>query len=133
MDIRGDKRQYTPRSDALLSINSLPHLLLEVVSDEDHEWDRFRMLLQAACLARLRRALRQESADPFIVSAIYIDSNLRAAWYLLYQPDWSNTAVGLILQEATPYLRLGRLDMWWMYLILKIQWRRSSLCFGSTT
>jgi hypothetical protein len=67
------------------------------------------MLLEAACLARLGNALRLDSvvADPFIVSAIYIDDQLFANWYLVYQPNVSDTAVGLFLQEAVRHLRLG--------------------------
>ena len=46
------------------------------------------MLLQAACLARLGNALNQERKHPFIVSEIYIDDQLRARWYFVYQPDY---------------------------------------------
>jgi hypothetical protein len=98
-EIPGDKRKYAPKSDACLHINKFPHLVLEVISDSA-ESDRNRMLLQAACLARLGNALRQGStvADPFIVSAIYIDNQLDAKWYLVYQPDVLDTTVGLFLR-----------------------------------
>jgi hypothetical protein len=111
-EVAGEKSQYTPRSDALLCINLFPHLILEVMSDGAHS-DRNRMFLQAACLARLGNALRQDLAvsDPFICSAIYIDEELCATWYLVYQPHAPHPAVGLILPQAVHYLRLGRLNM----------------------
>ena len=63
-----------------LALLDFPHLIVEVISNRAQS-DCRRMLLQAACPARLDNAfrlgsaLKQESADPFIVSAIYI-SNL---------------------------------------------------------
>jgi hypothetical protein len=94
---------YTPKSDASLCINKIPHLVLEIISTSA-QTDCNRMLLQAACLARLGNALRWHLVPtPFIVSAIYIDDQLRARWYLVYQPSPSGTAVGLILQEAVHY------------------------------
>ena len=116
-DVSGDKCQYTPKSDLSLRINNFPHLVLEIISDFENIFDqaqsgRNRMLLQSACLARLGNALRRNpEGDPFIVSAIYIDYMLCATWYLLYQPNVSDTTVGLISQDALHYLRLGRLDM----------------------
>ena len=110
-DIQGSKLKYTPKSDASLRINNLPHLILEVISDSA-ESDRFRMLLQAYCLARLGNALRKmpKVGDPFIVSAIYIDDALCAKWYYMYQLDGENAPVGLVLHEAVHHLRLGRLN-----------------------
>ena len=110
VELPGSTRQYTPKSDASLRINKFPHLLLEVISDSGQS-DCNRMLLQAACLARLGNALRKDPKRPFIVSAIYIDEELHAKWHLVYQPVTSNTAVRLILQDAVHYLRLGRLNM----------------------
>jgi len=104
------KRKYTPKSDVSLRINKIPHLLLEIVSDAT-ESDCRRMLLQAACLARLGNVLGKHPEHPFIVSAIYVDLTLSAKWHFVYQPHTSDT-VGLILQEAIHYLRLGRLSMW---------------------
>jgi hypothetical protein len=96
-DVQGNKSRYTPKSDASLCINRFPHLILEIISDQAQS-DCTRMLLQAACLARLGNALKQDpGADPFIVSAIYIDDQLHAKWYLIYQPKVSDTAVGLFL------------------------------------
>ena len=68
------------------------------------------MLLQAACLARLGNALKRDQA-PFIVSAIYINETLTATWHYVYQPEKTDRAVGLVLQVAVHYLRLGRLSM----------------------
>ena len=130
-DMGGEKAQYNPKSDASLRINKFPHLVLELNSDSS-ESDRIRMLLQAACLARLGDALSPSVAPPFIVSAVYIDEYQSAKWHFVYQPRGSNT-VGLILQEAVRYLCLGRLDMWCKTLILKMLWRRSISCFSSTT
>ena len=110
-NVDGNKHQYTPKNDLSLRLNKFPHLILEVISDQA-ESDRNRMLLQAACLARLGNALRRETkTDPFIVSAIYIDNTLYATWYLLYQPNASDTTVRLISQGALHYLRFGRLLM----------------------
>lgn len=92
------RRKYTPKSDASLRINKVPHLLLEVISDTAHS-DCTWMLLQAACVARLGNALRSDQ-EPFIVSAIYIDETLIATWYCVYQPEKTDRAVRLVLREA---------------------------------
>jgi hypothetical protein len=132
-DVQGNKSRYTPRSDASLCINRFPHLILEIISNQAQS-DCNRVLLQAACLARLGNALRQDpAADPFIVSAIYIDDQLRANWYLIYQPEVSDTAVGLFLQEAVRYLRLGRLSMSKKPSSLQMPRACSTFCFDSTT
>ena len=129
------KTDYTPRSDALLCINKFPHLILEIISGGGQS-DHYRMLLQAACLARLGNDYekpKKSSTRPFITSAIYIDADLCAHWYFMYQPLPSHRAVRLISQEAVHYLRLGRLIMSWRPLNLQIRRRCSPLCFGSTT
>ena len=112
------KHDYCPKSDASLCINKVPHLLLEVTSDPSTHSDCNRMLLQAACLARLGNALTSGQA-PFIISAIYIDETLTATWYYVYQPEKTDRAVRLVLQEAVHYLRLGRLNMWRRALIFR--------------
>ncbi|CAG8686014.1 3542_t:CDS:2, partial [Acaulospora colombiana] len=81
-----DPRKYIPKSNASLCINRFPHLILEIISDSSQS-DYYRMLLQAACLARLGNKLRKEKTNPFIVSAIYVDSQLVAKWCLVYQPN----------------------------------------------
>jgi len=62
---------YTPRSGFHLSVDRLMYLLVEVQSDKD-EGDRYRMLLQAACAARLGRTCYPDL--PFIVVALYIEN-----------------------------------------------------------
>jgi hypothetical protein len=104
----GKEARYTPKSDARLCINGFPHLVLEIISDAAQS-DMNRMLLQAACLARLGNAMKGDPASgPFIFSAIYIDNQLFARWLLVYQPQASDPSVGLILPQAVRYLRLGR-------------------------
>jgi hypothetical protein len=83
----------TPRSDFHIRINNFPHLLLEVVS-QTNESDRFRMLLQASCMARIGNSLRAPtSGKPIVIMAIYIDKHFEATQYLLYQPDVGSTEV----------------------------------------
>ncbi|KAF8506311.1 kinase-like domain-containing protein [Gautieria morchelliformis] len=96
---------YTPRSNALLRVEGVLHMILEIVSNHG-ESDCYRMLLQAACLARLGNALRQNPSSPFIVTAIYVHSDFRATQYLVYQPDISNkqvfyTATDFALNDAS--------------------------------
>ena len=133
VDTGEEKVKYTPKSDASLRINKFPHLVLELISDQTHS-DKIRMLLQAACLARVGKALSKDPERPVIVSAIYIDEHLCAKWHFVfvYQPRVSN-AVGSILREAVRYLRLGRLDIWCKTLILQMPRRHSISCFSSTT
>lgn len=75
------KYRYTPRSDFHVSIDGLIHLMVEVQSDKD-EKDRYRMLLQGACAARLGRNIYDR---PFIVMALYIKSDGSVMRYLLFQ------------------------------------------------
>jgi hypothetical protein len=132
-DVRGHKSQYTPRSGGSLRINKFPHLILEVVSNQA-QLDCNRMLLQAACLARLGNALRLDSAaaDPFIVSAIYIDDQLFANWSPRVLAKCVGY-VGLFLQGAVRYLPLGRLNMCRRPLSLQTPRACSTLYFDSTT
>ncbi|KAF8494250.1 kinase-like domain-containing protein [Gautieria morchelliformis] len=83
---------YTPRSVASLLVDGYPHMLMEIVSHSDG-YDRFRVLLQAACLVRLSNALRYTKKDPFIITAICIDSNFFATRYLVWQPENYGTDV----------------------------------------
>ncbi|KAF8494270.1 hypothetical protein JB92DRAFT_2818527 [Gautieria morchelliformis] len=89
---------YTPRSDASLLVDGYPHMLMEIMSRPD-ECDCFRMLLQAACLVRLSNALRRTKKDPFIMTAIYIDSKFYATRYLLWQPENHGTDVRYTSEE----------------------------------
>ena len=75
------KYHYTPRSDLHVSVDGLVHLMVEVQSDRD-EKDRYRMLLQGACAARLGRKIY---GRPFIVMALYIKNNGSVIRYLLFQ------------------------------------------------
>jgi hypothetical protein len=59
------------------------YLLVEVQSDEN-QGDRYRMLLQAACAARLGH---KSYKNPFIVVAFYIENSGRVTRYFLYQRD----------------------------------------------
>ena len=103
--------KYNPVSDAALRVNNFLRLVLEITSQKNQS-DRCRMLLQAACLARLGNdVLNKNRKHPFIVSAIYIDDQLCAAWYFVYQPNTSSAAVWLILQDASHYSCLDRLNM----------------------
>jgi hypothetical protein len=84
---------YTPKSDFHLEINTFPHLLLEVNS-HSNERDRFRMLLQAACISRIGNSLRTSTlGNPVVIMAIYIDEHYKAHQYLLCQPDLRSTEV----------------------------------------
>ncbi len=80
-DVVGVKAQYTPKSGASLFLNKFPHLVLEIISNSS-ELDRIRMLVQAACLARLGNiVLCRPLAPPFVASAICLDDDLFAIWY----------------------------------------------------
>jgi hypothetical protein len=84
---------YTPKSDFHLEIRTFPHLLLEVNS-QPNESDRFRMILQAACISRIGNLLRTSTlGSPVVIMAIYIDKNYKAHQYLLCQPDLQSTEV----------------------------------------
>jgi len=79
-------------SDFHLSIQDLPFILLEVVSDENRESDRYRMLIQASCIARFANTTSNPTTDPFVVMAIFFNKTSFDR-YLVYQPDKSATAV----------------------------------------
>lgn len=59
------------------------YLLVEVQSDKQ-QYDRYRMLLQAACVARLGRVLYN---NPFIVMALYIENSGKVTRYFVFQRD----------------------------------------------
>jgi hypothetical protein len=83
----GKHYRYTPRSDFHLSVDCLVSLLVEVQSEKS-EGDRYRMLLQAACVARLgRQLLDDDESKPFIVVALYVKNNGTALRNLVFQPD----------------------------------------------
>jgi hypothetical protein len=81
-----------------LEVENFSFCILEVVSGKkgglESQTDLWRMILQASCLARLGNKLRRNTDDPVVIVAIYIDSQLQAHEYLVYQPDISNKKVG---------------------------------------
>ncbi|KAG8798920.1 hypothetical protein FRC16_006242 [Serendipita sp. 398] len=64
----------------------------EVSSAGQNGKDNHRMLLEAACLARVGNANKPEG-DPVVVPAIYITDNYFVKWQLVTQPDRSNPTV----------------------------------------
>jgi hypothetical protein len=83
------KYHYTPRSCFHVSVDRLVYLLIEVQSDENQS-GRYRMLLQAACAARLGYLSYN---SPFIVVALYIESTGMVTRYFLFQRDGANSKV----------------------------------------
>jgi hypothetical protein len=81
--------RYTPRSDFYVSVDHLVYLLVEVQSDRNQS-DRYRMLLQAACAARLGYLSYE---NPFIVMALYIENSGRVRRYFLFQRDCNDPTV----------------------------------------
>jgi len=77
------KYRYTPRSDFHVSVDQMVYLLVEVQSDKN-QGDRYRMLLQAACAARLGRLSYN---NPFIAVALYIENSGRVTRYFVFQRD----------------------------------------------
>jgi serine/threonine protein kinase len=76
-----------------MRIRDFPHILLEVNS-QGNESDKYRMLLQASCLARFGNKLRAStSTGPIVIMAIYIDKGFSASQYLVYQPVVTSTEV----------------------------------------
>ncbi|KAI0294685.1 hypothetical protein B0F90DRAFT_1755516 [Multifurca ochricompacta] len=66
---------------------------MEVRSHEggrrNNQSDQNQMFLQGSCLARLGNVLRKTSepnSDPVVITAIFIDRELFAHEYLMYQP-----------------------------------------------
>lgn len=88
-ETEGKKYNYTPRSDFHVSVDGLVHLLVKVQS-ERNQGDQYRMLLQAACVARLGRLVYEK---PFIVVALYIESNGIMTRYFLFQRDNADLTV----------------------------------------
>jgi len=85
-------------NDFRLEIEGFSYCILEVVSGKkaslENKADLWHMILQASCLARLGNRLRRNSmSDPVVIMGIYIDSQLQAHEYLIYQPDTSNKKV----------------------------------------
>jgi hypothetical protein len=80
---------YTPQSDFHVSVDQLASLLVEVQSHKNED-DRYRMLLRAACAARLGRHFYN---DLFIVVALYIKNSGTVKRYFVFQPDSADSRV----------------------------------------
>jgi len=84
-------------NDFRLEIENFSFCLLEVVSGKkaglESQTDLWRMILQASCLARLGNKLRHITDEPVVIVCVYIDAQLQAHEYLVYQPDISNKKV----------------------------------------
>ena len=83
------KYRYTPQNDFHVSVDQLTSLLVEVQSDKN-ERDRYRMLLKAACAARLGRHLYN---DLFIVVALYIQNSGTVTRYFVFQRNSADRRV----------------------------------------
>jgi hypothetical protein len=80
---------YTPRSDFHVSVGQLASLLVKVQSNKNED-DRYRMLLHAACAARLGRHFYN---NLFIVMALYITTDGTVKRYFVFQPDSADRRV----------------------------------------
>jgi len=69
-------------------VQGIPCLHIEVSSEQRNEEDKSRMLIQASCLVRTINE-HQDPADKstFVDVCIYIDNQLIASRYLVYQPN----------------------------------------------
>ncbi|KAH9989078.1 hypothetical protein BJV74DRAFT_457961 [Russula compacta] len=77
IETSGQTMSYTPHSDFQITINNFPHIILEVNS-RGNGGDEHRMLLQAACIARIGIWLRvSTTVKPIVIVAIYIEESLR--------------------------------------------------------
>jgi len=85
VDAKLDNREYhyTPRSDFHVSVDQMVYLMVEIQSDRN-QGDRYRMLMQAACAARLGRRFYME---PFIVVALYVENSGSVTRYFVFQRD----------------------------------------------
>ena len=88
--------RYTPRNDFHVSVDRLVYLLVEVQS-EQNQGDRYRMLYQAACAARLGR---RSYNDPFIVVALYIQNSGRVRRYFVFQRDDTHPVCTFELKQS---------------------------------
>ena len=92
--VQSEDKKYscTPKSGFHLSVNNLPCLVAEIQSDSSGN-DRYRMLIQAACLVRLGNALDTKRDIPFIVMALYIKNSGDVERYLVFSVDQTATRV----------------------------------------
>ena len=84
-------RQYRPRSDFLISISSLPRLLVEVNSTSvvNCPPDLVRMLVTGAFIVRFANSFvgTFREAKDFVLCAIFIWDNGNAIRYTLFQRE----------------------------------------------
>jgi len=78
-----------------MAIDGLVYLMVEVQSD-DAEGDRSRMLLQAACMARLWRHMFKQ---PFIFFALYIQNSGQVTRYFVFQSNGDGDKVFYVADE----------------------------------
>ncbi|KAI0283111.1 hypothetical protein BGY98DRAFT_953092 [Russula aff. rugulosa BPL654] len=94
--------RYTPRSDFSVFIDKLACLLVEIQSEEDQS-DRNRMLLQAACAARLGRQMYN---NLFIVVALYIENSGMVTRYFIFQRDDADPTVRSLESKQSAFFSL---------------------------
>ncbi|KAI0261727.1 hypothetical protein BC834DRAFT_426113 [Gloeopeniophorella convolvens] len=118
-----DDYQYTPTSDFHLRIDGLPRCILEVNSTGRVACpDRYWMLLQAACLARLANSLRKPGTNkPVVIMAIYVDVRFVATQNLLCQPDPLSNEVRYLSREFDLRTREGAFEFMFRLYNLKSQ------------
>jgi hypothetical protein len=97
--------RYTPRSYFHVFVNHLLCLLVEVQSDKCQR-DRSRMLLQAACAARLGCA---SYGHPFVVAALYIEKCGRVTRYFVFQHDPDDLKVNAFESKPSSVFSVGLL------------------------
>jgi len=84
---------YEPRTSFLFSLDTCPRINIAVCSDPANQHDRYRLLLQSGFLVRTINTINTQGSS-FVSVAIYINNDLSAEWYLLYQPDRADPKVG---------------------------------------
>jgi len=87
-----EKWKYTRKHQVMLTVLDIPNMIMNAASHPDED-DCCRTLLEAACLVRLANALLIDESIPFIFTAIYVDNQLLASRYLVFQPDISKREV----------------------------------------
>ena len=88
VDNESDPRSYSPNSDFLLNTPHVPITINETVSPKN-ESDRCRMLLQAMIYVRVANYLR--TSHNLVILCFYLNTNLEAERYLMYQASTDNT------------------------------------------
>lgn len=76
---------YVPRSDFCITTHEFPVLLLEVASESNNA-DKYRMLLQGACVVRLANTVMKPKSR-FVLKALYINLNYVVEEHTMYQRE----------------------------------------------